>query len=117
MNVSCDISPAYISGVESYLPNARITFDKFHIVKTLNKAVDDVLNAIQTKLRDAGIFHNWATLRSRLASHYRLTTSMKRFDGKMLYIRKPSKPEECHKLIYDALGLSHQPGGVCKTII
>ena len=76
-----------------------------------------VLNSIQTKLREAGVFHNWATIRSRLASHYRLTTSMKRSDGKMLYIRKPSKPEECHKLIYDALGLSHQPGGVCKTII
>jgi len=76
-----------------------------------------VLNSIQTKLREADIFHNWATIRSRLASHYRLTTSMKRSDGKMLYIRKASKPEECHKLIYDALGLSHQPGGICKTII
>ena len=76
-----------------------------------------VLNAIQTKLRAAGIFHNWATLRSRLTSHYRLTTSMKRSDGKMLYIRKTSKPEECHKLIYDALGLDHQPGGICKTVI
>lgn len=76
-----------------------------------------VLNAIQTRLRAAGIFHNWATIRSRLATHYRLTTSMKRSDGKMLYIRKTSRPEECHRLIYDALGLGYQPGGIRKTVI
>jgi transposase len=51
-DVSCDMSPAYISGVESYLPNARITFDKFHIVKSLNKAVDDVRRQEQKTCTD-----------------------------------------------------------------
>ena len=41
-DVSCDMSPAFISGVSEYLPNAKITFDKFHIMKLINKAVDDV---------------------------------------------------------------------------
>jgi len=40
--VSCDMSRAYIKGVELYLPNAEITFDKFHILKLINKAVDEV---------------------------------------------------------------------------
>ena len=40
--VSCDMSPAFIKGVEGNLPNAEITFDKFHIVKALNEAVDNV---------------------------------------------------------------------------
>ncbi len=40
--VSCDMSPAFIKGVEENLPMADITFDKFHIIKIINKAVDQV---------------------------------------------------------------------------
>ncbi len=41
-DVSCDMSPAFIKGVKKHLPEANITFDKFHIMKILNKAVDKV---------------------------------------------------------------------------
>jgi len=41
-DVSCDMSPAFIKGVEKYLPQANITFDKFHILKIINQAVDEV---------------------------------------------------------------------------
>jgi len=41
-NVSCDMSPAFIKGVEENLPEAEITFDKFHILKIINEAVDEV---------------------------------------------------------------------------
>jgi transposase len=37
-----DMSKAYISGVQNYLPNASITYDKFHVVQALNKAQDEV---------------------------------------------------------------------------
>ncbi len=40
--VCLDMSPAYISGVEQYLPSAEMTFDQFHLVKLLNEAVDQV---------------------------------------------------------------------------
>lgn len=40
--VSCDMSPAFIKGVTEQLPDAQITFDKFHIVKIINDAVDAV---------------------------------------------------------------------------
>ena len=39
-SVSIDISPAFIKGVSSELPNAQITFDKFHVVGHANAAVD-----------------------------------------------------------------------------
>ncbi len=42
VDVSCDMSPAFIKGVEENLPNASITFDKFHVLKGLNEAVDEV---------------------------------------------------------------------------
>jgi transposase len=40
--ISCDMSPAFIKGVRENLPKAEITFDKFHIIKIINKAVDKV---------------------------------------------------------------------------
>ena len=38
----CDMSPAFISGVKKQFPNAQITFDRFHVTKLLNDAVDEV---------------------------------------------------------------------------
>jgi transposase len=40
--VSCDMSPAFIKGVKEVLPEAQITFDKFHILKIINEGVDRV---------------------------------------------------------------------------
>ncbi len=40
--VCCDMSPAFIKGIEENLPCASITFDKFHVVKAMNEALDDV---------------------------------------------------------------------------
>jgi transposase len=38
----CDMSAAYIRGIEDTFENAAITFDKFHILKIINEAVDEV---------------------------------------------------------------------------
>jgi transposase len=40
--VSIDMSPAFVSGVKEHLPHAAITFDKYHVVKVINDAVDKV---------------------------------------------------------------------------
>ena len=45
--VCIDMSPAFIKGVGDSLPNAAITFDKFHAVKIVNEAVDAVRRAEQ----------------------------------------------------------------------
>jgi len=39
-SVSIDMSPAFIKGCGEHLPNARITFDKFHVVWHASTAVD-----------------------------------------------------------------------------
>lgn len=44
-DVSMDMSPAFIAGVEGNLPWAAITFDKYHIMKVINEAVDAVRKA------------------------------------------------------------------------
>ncbi len=40
--VSGDMSPAFIKGVEEYLLEAAIVFDRFHVKKVFNKAFDDI---------------------------------------------------------------------------
>jgi len=37
-----DMSPAFISGCNKYLPHTSITFDKFHVVKEVHKAMDEL---------------------------------------------------------------------------
>jgi len=41
-HVCCDMWPAYIAGVEDCFPKANITYDRFHIMKIMNNAVDEV---------------------------------------------------------------------------
>jgi transposase len=39
---SCDMSETYINAIKHHLPNVRLVIDRFHIVKALNGAVDEV---------------------------------------------------------------------------
>ena len=39
-SVSMDMSPAFIKGVDGHLPNAEITFDKFHVIAHASSALD-----------------------------------------------------------------------------
>lgn len=76
-----------------------------------------LLHTIRFKLRQKGIRLCWTTIRNQLSTQIRITTTMKREDGKMIRIRKSSRAEPCHQEIYDALNLSHQPGKTVKTIL
>lgn len=40
--VCCDLSPAFIAGVNAFFPGAQPVFDRFHIMKIINAAVDEV---------------------------------------------------------------------------
>jgi transposase len=39
-SISIDMSPAFIKGVTEHLPNARISFDKFHVIAHASTALD-----------------------------------------------------------------------------
>ncbi len=47
--VSIDMSPAYIKGVETHLPNATVTFDKFHVIAHASHALDLTRRAEQKR--------------------------------------------------------------------
>jgi transposase len=62
--VSIDMSPAFIKGVTEHLPNARITFDKLHVVAHASTAVDQTRRLEQKTDPDLkGL--RWALLKDR----------------------------------------------------
>ena len=68
------MSPAFIKGTADSLPNAAITFDKFHAVKIINDAVDQVR---RTERKDhkllAGTRYLWLRNPDRLSEYQRAT--------------------------------------------
>ena len=63
-SVSIDMSPAFIRGVGEHLPNARITFDKFHVVWHANAAVDK-MRRIEQRSDKALKGLRWTLLKDR----------------------------------------------------
>ena len=62
--VSIDMSPAYLKGVGEHLPNATITFDKFHVIAHASHALD--LTRRQEQQRDPDLKGlRWALLKDR----------------------------------------------------
>jgi transposase len=51
-SVSCDMSPSFINGILSEFPDAKITFDKFHVMKMMNEAVDEVRKQEQSTVKE-----------------------------------------------------------------
>ena len=72
--VCIDMSPAFIKGVTENLPKADITFDKFHAVKIVNDAVDQVRRAEQkTQSLLRGTRYIWLRNPSGLTDNQRET--------------------------------------------
>lgn len=58
----CDMSPAYISGITEDFPLAELTFDKYHVLKIINEAVDEVRRQEQReRVELTGTRYAWLT--------------------------------------------------------
>jgi transposase len=72
-SVSIDMSPAFIKGVTDNLPDARITFDKFHVIAHASQAVDK-MRRLEQKTDPALKGLRWALLKDRSKlSHEQVT--------------------------------------------
>jgi transposase len=50
--VAADMSPAYLDAVTTYLPGARLVFDRFHLVKLYNDKLSQLRRALYHQLKD-----------------------------------------------------------------
>lgn len=68
LEVVCDMSPAFLSGVAEELPNAEVTVDWFHIVQTFTRAVDEVRKQ-ECRIKPLPRHLRWAVLKNGEADH------------------------------------------------
>jgi len=61
-HISMDMSPAFIAGAGHHFPEAKIVFDRFHIKKMLNEAVDEVRKS-ERRLHNALKGHKYTFLK------------------------------------------------------
>lgn len=62
--ISMDLSPSFIAGAAEAFPSAKITFDRFHVVKLLNQAMNQV-RITERKEHAALKGHKYTFLRNR----------------------------------------------------
>jgi len=74
------------------------------------------VQAVRLNLKKAGINASWAQLRDTLAVQRRVTTSLRRKDGRTIHVRKSTWAEPDLMAIYQALAISSTPGGIKKLI-
>ena len=70
------------------------------------------------QLKAQGVHERWRTLRQTLSSQQRTTTTtLSRRDGRVVHVRKATRPEPHQQRINQIPGLSANPGGIHLTVV
>lgn len=75
------------------------------------------VQAIRIKLKGHEINDSWQTLRTIAGGQHRISATFRQRNGMTLHIRKATVAENRQQLIYTALGLDNQPGGVTRHTV
>lgn len=75
------------------------------------------VHTLRLQLKAKGIHESWQTLRQTLSSQQRITTTLTRRDGRVVHVRKATRPEPDQQRINEILGLSANPGGTHRTVV
>ena len=76
-----------------------------------------LVHAIRFRLKQAGIYSSWSSIRTILSTQYRMTVSMLCKNGSKVHVRKSNRPEANQQEIFSALGLKNHPGCTVKTTL
>ncbi len=98
-----------------YLRKSSFTptnYEQFQVGRDTYQCVQ----VLRTQLKKAGINDSWATLRKTLSVQRRLTTRLRRKDGRTIHVRKSTVAEPALMAIYQALAINPAPGGTKKLI-
>ncbi len=100
------LRPIYHRKEERVNGHIFITLIAYHLVQTL-----------RYQLKAEHINDSWQTIRRTMENQQRITVVLRREDGKAIHLRKATNAEPRQSVIYKALEISAQPGGVKKTLI
>ena len=98
------LRPIYHRKEERVNGHIFITLIAYHLVQTL-----------RYQLKAEHINDSWQTIRRTMGNQQRVTVILRREDGKTIHLRKATNAEPRQSIIYKALEISAQPGGIKKT--
>jgi len=84
--VSIDMSPAFINGCAAHLPNAHITFDKFHVIWHASAAVDK-MRRIEQRTDKTLKGMRWSLLKDRSKLNREAAADLDALIAKMTTVR------------------------------
>lgn len=99
MKSELGLRPVYHQKTERVDGHLFITILAYHI-----------MHSIRHQLKSHAINLRWKGIREKLSTHIRVTTTMKREDGKTVHVRKSSVPDYFQQTVYQALSLPNIPG-------
>ena len=67
--ISIDMSPAFIKGATMFFPNAAISFDKYHVIQMMNKALDEVRRDESSEHKELLVKTRFLWLKNRTDLH------------------------------------------------
>ena len=76
-----------------------------------------LVQVVRKRLGQAGERAHRATLRSIPEGQPRVTTTLRRADGRTLHVRRATRAEPAQKAICGTLGIGADPGGVRRSVV
>jgi len=98
-------------------PNYHQRDDRIQAHIFITVLAHHMVECIQWYLHQQDCYMRWDSIRGLLSTQQRLTTSFNTEDGRRIYIRHTSEPEDFHRFVAKALGITPKPLGRKKTII
>lgn len=110
--VCADMSPAFIKGIAEFLPAAEVTFDKFHVVKIINEAVDKTRKSERTEYPELK-GHRYALLKNPET----MTDAQLAFTSELLLRKTAMKTARAFHLRLVFQELYYQPASAAETFL
>jgi len=75
------------------------------------------VHTLRLQLKAQGINDSWNTLRQTLATQRRVTVTMQRRDGRVVHVRKATRPKPRHQTLGTLLKLDPNPGRTHRVLV
>ena len=75
------------------------------------------VHTLRLQLKAQGVNDSWCTLRQAMATQRRVTVTMQRRDGRVVHVRKATRPKPRHQTLGNLLKLDPNPGRTHRVLV
>ena len=75
------------------------------------------VHTLRLQLKAQGVNDSWSTLRQTLATQRRVTVTLQRRDGRVVHVRKATRPKPRHQTLGTILKLDPNPGRTHRVLV